>query len=428
MLDPFMGIKDWDKVGLSVAESAERLRHIAYFDRKIMRIAAGRMIACPEYEIKGILARVSWLDAVHHDQLRGRCKQLRMGSSAFDKSPGPVLDALMNAVLDSPGTLELLSALFEVIKPAQIEAISRYMEAAQPIVDQPTLHILRHQLLDREDEIAWGREAIAHLSSSAGKDELDFLQQRNVYLARLLAAGGGADGTGPAAEMPDSDEFLTDPFVLPDHSPRDSRYTSSVTKFKDIHFEDSDEGRFKMMMYSRYFEMSPAEGVAYVLFETTGRPWAFYLDTARHLWDEVRHSWFGEAALRKLGYDVYEAPNWIGFYEVSKNLFGPEEAYVHLTVAIEQAAMKYPPGKREEWEFARDTAKDPLMTTFQDFDWADEVVHAGFGKKWVVDTAYEGNVEAARKDADLTWERRNRFMGQAPDRKIIPQSPFAGNY
>ncbi|MBW7459171.1 hypothetical protein K0U00_34485, partial [Paenibacillus sepulcri] len=260
------------------------------------------------------------------------------------------------------------------------------------------------------------------------REELDKVQRWNAYLEQLLGAAGGADGTGPQSALPEAGEFQNEPFALPDHSPRDSRYTSSVTKFRDIHFEDSDEGRFKMMMYSRYFEMSPAEGVAFVLFETTGRPWAFYLDTARHLWDEVRHSWFGEAALRKLGYDVYEAPNWTGFYEVSKNLFGAEEAYVHLTVAIEQAAMKYPPGKREEWEFARDTAKDPLMTTFQDFDWADEVVHAGFGKKWVIDTVYDGNMEAARRDADLTWEKRNRFMEQVSDREDKPQSPFAGNY
>ncbi|MBW7462436.1 hypothetical protein K0U00_51140, partial [Paenibacillus sepulcri] len=90
-----------------------------------------------------------------------------MSTSAFDKSPGPSLDKLMDAVLDSGTTLELLSALFTVIKPAQIRAIRDYMELAQPIVDQPTLLPLLHQLIDREDEIAWGQEAIAYLSSAA---------------------------------------------------------------------------------------------------------------------------------------------------------------------------------------------------------------------------------------------------------------------
>ncbi|CAK4836406.1 unnamed protein product [Aphanomyces euteiches] len=174
--------------------------------------------------------------------------------------------------------------------------------------------------------------------------------------------------------------------------------------------------------------MSPAEGVAYVIFQSEGRPWAFYLDSARHLWDEVRHTWFGEAALRKHGYDVYEAPNWIGFYEIFRNLFEIDEAYTHLTIAIEKAAMKYPPGKREEWEFARDTAKDPLMTTFQDFDWADEVVHAGFGEKWGVDAIYKGDIEKAVKAGDETWTKRSNFMSKVAMGTYQPKSPYGGDY
>jgi hypothetical protein len=90
--------------------------------------------------------------------------------------------------------------------------------------------------------------------------------------------------------------------------------------------------------------------------------------------------------------------------------------------------MKYPPGKREEWEFARDIVKDPLMATFQDFDWADEVVHAGFGKKWAIDVLYDGNMEQAKKQADATWEKRSAYMKRYAEGNQAPQSPFAGNY
>ncbi|MBP1995973.1 hypothetical protein [Paenibacillus eucommiae] len=428
MLQPFMNIKNWDKIGLSVAESANRLRHIAYFDRQLMRIEAGRMVGCPEYEIKGALANIAWFDASHHEQLRNRCKQLRMSSAAFDKCPEPELELLLAKVLDSGSTLLLLVALFEVIKPAQIAAIQRYMEATQPLVDQPSLHMLRHQLLDREEQVQWGQQAILSLSEKASEEELDEARRWNEYLHKLLAAAGGADGISAKVPVADAEHIATIPYTAPEQSARDERYKTSTTKFKDIEFEDSSAGRFKMMLYSRYFEMSPAEGVAYVLFQSAGKPWAFYLDTARHLWDEVRHSWFGEAALRKLGYDVYEAPNWTGFYDISKNLFELDEAYIHLTIAIEQAAMKYPPGKREEWEFARDIAQDPLMTTFQDFDWADEVVHAGFGKKWVIDFLYKGDVEKAKLVADATWEKRAKFMELKAQGEQEAHSHFAGDY
>ena len=39
-------------------------------------------------------------------------------------------------------------------------------------------------------------------------------------------------------------------------------------------------------------------------------------------------------------------------------------------------------GKKKEFEFCRDVAKHPLMEQFQDYDWADEIVHAAFGRKW----------------------------------------------
>jgi hypothetical protein len=427
-MEPFMGLKDWNKIGMSVAESARRLHRIGFLDRQLMRIEAGRMIDCADYEIKGALAKMAWLDATHHDQLRVRCKQLRMSTSAFDKSPDPHLKLAATKALDSGSTLLMLIALFEVIKPAQIEAIQAYVDAAQPLVDMPTLHIFRHQMLDREDQLTWGREAIAALTAKASDDELAFARHWKSYLSMLIAAAGCVDGTLEMQTLQDEFQISTTPYKLPEHSARDERFKTAILKFEGIPFENNDEDRFKMMMYSRYFEMSPAEGVAYMLYQTEGRPWAFYLDTARHLWDEVRHTWFGEAALRKKGYDVYEVPNWIGFYEICKNLFELDEAYIHLTIAIEKAAMKYPPGKREEWEFARDVAKDPLMTTFQDFDWADEVVHAGFGEKWGVQVLYKGNTTEAIKAGDATWSKRMKFMSIVAMGQYPPQSPYAGNY
>ena len=39
-------------------------------------------------------------------------------------------------------------------------------------------------------------------------------------------------------------------------------------------------------------------------------------------------------------------------------------------------------GKRYEWEVATQ-ANDPLTATFQDYDWADEVLHARIGRDLV---------------------------------------------
>jgi hypothetical protein len=120
---------------------------------------------------------------------------------------------------------------------------------------------------------------------------------------------------------------------------------------------------------------------------------------------------------------------------MTANLFEHNEAYTHLTIAIEKAAMKYPPGKREEWEFCRDIAKDALMTTFQDFDWADEVVHAGFSQRWIIDHLYQGDVAIAKAAADATMEKRARFMSSHENgensntsNSYRTNSSFAGGY
>lgn len=46
----------------------------------------------------------------------------------------------------------------------------------------------------------------------------------------------------------------------------------------------------------------------------------------------------------------------------------PLERYATLGIEIEGGQMRYPVGKRGEWEFCRDAVKDSLMTTFQNYD------------------------------------------------------------
>lgn len=87
----------------------------------------------------------------------------------------------------------------------------------------------------------------------------------------------------------------------------------------------------------------------------------------------------------------------------------PEKAFAHLSLAIEAGAMAFPGGKRGEWEYCRDVAKHPLMTTFQDFDWADEISHVNYGRKWIIEHYFKGNREAARKLADDSVRDRVRF-------------------
>ncbi|MEI8309695.1 MAG: hypothetical protein WCH98_02960, partial [Verrucomicrobiota bacterium] len=68
---------------------------------------------------------------------------------------------------------------------------------------------------------------------------------------------------------------------------------------------------------------------------------------------------------------------------------------------IEQGLMPKT-GKRHEWEVSKE-AESPLATTFQDFDWADEVLHARIGRDWYV--ADMGSAAEAVAFGDECWSR-----------------------
>jgi hypothetical protein len=147
---------------------------------------------------------------------------------------------------------------------------------------------------------------------------------------------------------------------------------------------EDTSGYFLYMLGIRLSEINVAEGLAVVMYETPDKPWEFYHDLSRHLWDELRHSMMGEAAIETIYGDARSVP--MREYERVYCMEAPPlEQYATLGIEIEGGQMKYPVGKRGEWEFCRDAAKSPLMTTFQDFDWADEVLHVNLAKKQLTD-------------------------------------------
>jgi len=164
-------------------------------------------------------------------------------------------------------------------------------------------------------------------------------------------------------------------------------------------------------MCTRYHEMTAAELVASVIAEWDDLPTDALVDLSRHCWDEVRHSLFGCAALEAEKLPFTSITSWVGYahHTLPSN---PPKRYSHLAIATEAGLMAYPGGKRGEWEYCRDEAKHPLLTTFQDFDWADEVTHVNYGRKWLIEWHCKGNREEARKMADETVVERKAYYAK----------------
>jgi hypothetical protein len=156
-----------------------------------------------------------------------------------------------------------------------------------------------------------------------------------------------------------------------------------------------------MMYYKRLREIDVPEMMSSIIAETEGKPWGYYRDMTRQLWDEARHAMMGETGFVSLGLDWAKLVmvNFTWSHALNSKLTAKERHAV--LYYIEQGLMPKT-GKRHEWEVAL-LAQDGLSSTFQDFDWADEVLHARVGRDWYV-TDMPSAPEAI-KYGDQTWTK-----------------------
>ncbi len=178
----------------------------------------------------------------------------------------------------------------------------------------------------------------------------------------------------------------------------------------DAYFRDESlplEERGYALYFKRLREMDVPEWMAPILYKTRGKPWEYYADVSRQLWDEARHAMMGEVGLYQAGIPFYTYPITITASMSLNTEYTPFQSHLILW-GIEQSLMPRETGKRFEWEMTLKGA-DPLLTTFQDYDWADEVLHVHIGRRWLAPEF--DNIEKLRStavEAMQKWEMDSR--------------------
>src|SRR5437762_5151173 len=146
------------------------------------------------------------------------------------------------------------------------------------------------------------------------------------------------------------------------------------------HDRFSPQVKILALFVKRYREVDVPEMMASIITETKDKPWAYYLDMSRQLWDESRHGLMGEVGLVSLGVDLREVPVHFIWSLILNTQLTPLERHSVL-YHIEQKLMAKI-GKRYEWEVAV-ASENALAKVFQDYDWADEVLHSRIGREWL---------------------------------------------
>src|SRR5207237_775480 len=121
-----------------------------------------------------------------------------------------------------------------------------------------------------------------------------------------------------------------------------------------------------MLLFKRLREIDVPEMMAGIITQTSGKPWEYYRDMSRQLWDEARHAMMGEVGFNSIKIDWTKIPIPWGWALNLNTLLNPLERHGVLYF-IEQSLMSKT-GKRFEWEVAT-ASEDKLAALFQDYDW-----------------------------------------------------------
>jgi hypothetical protein len=410
-IPPLAGVCTYQEaaaIGYDVDRNVMLLKRYNYVLVCLHRTVSAHLARTPEWEVKCGLSLHLWLDAEHCAAIRNRVSEMREPPLRLDQAPDPKLEAFGEELIRAEGTAELLTGIYEVARPALIAAMRRHLEETNPLSDYVTRRMLKSMLGEQEEMEEWGGLALGALTGN----ERDAAQAESWrrHLLGFLEAAGGLGGEAPIpgrvpgeaeaepALPKEQDGDRTPPSTMfrprwdggsyeMDAAPRrDDRFVdphNHAAKIDDYFCDESyrPDERAAALLFKRVREMDVPEWMAPIIFKTKGKSWDYYREMSRQLWDEARHAMMGEAGLAAMGIPFYQYPISMNVSTLLNESFEPLEAHLVLWT-IEQNLMKKETGKPFEWAVAAGSG-NALAKLYHDYDWADEVLHAQIGRRWL---------------------------------------------
>lgn len=405
-LPPLSGIlpmKEAIAHGLTVLDSVERLKRLHWSLKRLHRIFTARIPSTPVYELKMAFSLHAYYCAEHVAAIAERVGEMRQPPLGLDVSPNSALDLFFDEIESAPELTTLLLGLYERAVPAVIQAFERLIADVNKLFDHPTYRASRFALIEMQEVEQYGREAVRCLVN------LDAREAASGWLAtldRMLLAAGGLDGAVPVQNEAVERVFSVKPRAYDGVPRRDERFQDLYNMGVNAEAllfdpEVAPLPKSIMLYFKRMREIDVPEVMSSIITETPGKPWKYYRDMTRQMWDEARHAMMGEIGFASLGVDWRLVPmNFTWSLGLNTKLTARERHAVLYT--IEQGLMPKKNGKEYEWQVALATA-DRLTARIQDFDWADEVLHARIGRLWLVPDI--GSQAEALACGDEAWSR-----------------------
>ncbi len=232
-------------------------------------------------------------------------------------------------------------------------------------------------------------EQAEEVAVASAADLHDLLaRQRDDYRDYLAAADELADGPSIrvlAAAIRDKErqvEALAGLELTDDDPARDGRYLLSSFYWPDVLEPDYPYGEGIALQLrsavSHLNEVWAVETAGRILHELSPElGWEFTNDAARWLYDETRHMLMGKRRLEGWGLDRGAIPLGGYIYEAWQH----EDALYGLGMLGYFETKNI--GRKRERARAFEQMGDRTSETDMEFDWADETLHAEYGRRWL---------------------------------------------
>src|ERR1041384_6297926 len=276
------------KPGLSVEECVRRLKRYHYAFKRLHQIFTARITAEPIYELKMAFSLHAHLCAEHVAALRNRVGEMREPPLGLEAVPHPALEIFFDEILAAPTTEELLLGIYESALPALEGALERHLADTNRLVDQPSVRLCRFALLEIDDQITFGAQAIGQLVDQKTR------QNSSAWLNLLDDCLAAASANEPLIkDLPR--QHSAKPFHYDPVPRRDERFPDPYNMGVNAEVFLYDEKfpakpKTLMMFYKRLREIDVPEMMASILTQTPDQPWDYYRDLTRQLWDEARNA------------------------------------------------------------------------------------------------------------------------------------------
>jgi uncharacterized ferritin-like protein (DUF455 family) len=316
------------------------------------------------------------------------------------------LIAIFDEAIHAPGPEAFILGIARVLKPALLAAYREYVNKADELADGPSLRFMRLAVEEKAEQVAVLIRFAQEMLRGAPERGQEAEAWASALSQRMLEIGGVSFEESLSLEMPVHLPGRRS-FELAQIAARDERFHLCRYYWPDVvdaSFPYGEGVRLQLRSAISHFnEIWAVEtGGAILHAFANDLPWEFMRDAARWTYDEARHACMGYSRLRAWGFEPHEIPLGSYIYDSARD----EDPFVRLGMLHYFETKNI--GKKTKRAATFASYQDNMSQHDMDFDWADETIHAYYGRHWY--EALQRKYPDRVPDVDVMLDRCDRLV------------------